>query len=253
MSNVVGVARTASRAGSMSKSPEEFRRQQELQDHGHELAGIDTGRMARFGIGSARAHEIKEEKRRERAYRDALDRLLATDPEYRRLYEELGEKLGQAEVDADRTIESIESTLASQRDANQDMRNRAPKIDGKAAFQNADGRVIDEDGNEIDPVIAATIIWPADSPSAEDYFAGIVRERALQAALAEWLAYRNDTLGDIRNRYDDREKPISKGELGKAIKAIEAEAPDLPEQAAKPADMANIVSNAPQALLTLDS
>lgn len=161
----------------------EKRKRRDFEDQQNELAGRETGRMARFGVGAARAQEIKERERKERAYRDALDRLLATDPEYQELYENLGDRLGEAEVMADQTIEAIRTALATQQIVNQDMRDRAPKIDGKAVFRYADGSVVDEDGNEVDPIIAAEIIWPDNAPSAEDYFAGVERESDMRASL----------------------------------------------------------------------
>lgn len=212
----------------MVEASDELRKRLELQDHGHELAGLDTGRMARFGVGNARTEQIKEDKRKKRAYRDALDRLLTTDPEYHRLYEELGNKLGEAESDADQTIAALQTALQAQQEANLEMRSRAPKIDGKAVFRYADGRVVDEDGDEIDAVIAASIIWPADAPSAEDYFAGIERENELRGSLEEWQNYRNDALGDIRNRYEDRDNPMSKDDLRDAMTKIAEDAPSNP-------------------------
>lgn len=210
----------------MVETSDERRKRLELQDHGHELAGLETGRMTRFGVGTALAQNLKEKERTERAYRDALDRLLATDPEYRELYEELGQKLGDAETAADQTIKAIQAALQAQQDANQDMRDRAPKIDGKAVFRYADGRVVDEDGNEIDASIAAGIIWPDDAPSAEDYFAGVERADALRTSLDEWRGYRNGTLGDIRNRHEDRDNPPDKDSLKEDIDVIASGAPE---------------------------
>ena len=236
----------------MVETPDEHRKRLELQDYGHELAGLETGRVQRFGIGKARFEQDKEKRRKERAYRDALDRLLI-DPQYRALYEELRDKLSAAETEADQAIDSIQAALAAQQVANQEMRDRAPKIDGKAVFRYADGRVVDEDGNEIDPALAAAIIWPSDAATADDYFAGMAREEALRVALAEWLAYRYGTLGEVRNRFEDRDNPMSKDDLEDAIEEIEKDAPDLPLEAAKPTEATQAVSHAPQALLTLDN
>ncbi|MEP0505211.1 MAG: hypothetical protein ABJD13_12035 [Paracoccaceae bacterium] len=205
------------------------RRRQDFEDQQNELAGRDTGRMTRFGVGNTRAQELKDREKKERAYRDALDRLLATDPEYRRLYEELGDKLGKAETQADNTIENLQAGLLAQQDANQDMLDRAPKVDGKAVFRTTDGRVVDEDGNRIDAIIAAGIIWPDDAPTAEEYFVGKAREDELSAALDNWQNYRNDTLGGIRDRYDDRDDPMSKQDLTDALDEISAKLPPSPD------------------------
>mgnify|MGYP001797201881 CR=1 FL=1 len=208
--------------------PNDQKKRQDFEDQQNELAGRETGRMTRFGVGAALAQELKEKERKERAYRDALDRLLATDPEYRRLYEELGGRLGKAETAADQTIDAIQDALRAQQDANQDMRDRAPRVDGKAIFRYADGRVVDEDSNEIDATIAAGIIWPEDAPSAEDYFAGVERENALWTALDEWQAYRDVTLGGIRDSYDDRDNPMTKDDMQKALQDIAVTAPSNP-------------------------
>lgn len=237
----------------MVETSDDRRKRLERQDHGHELAGLETGRRTRFGIGQSREEQIKEERRKDRAYRDALDRLLATDPEYRKLYKDLGNRLSQAETEADQAIAAVEAALAEQQRLNQDMCDRAPKIDGKAVFRYADGRVVDEDGNEIDAVIAAGIVWPDDAVSAERFFAAMEQEHSLRSSLGAWYAYRNETLGGIRDRYDDRDTPMSKDELRDAIKDIQSTAPDIPQEAAQPAESADTVTSAPQALLTLDN
>lgn len=203
----------------------EKRKRRDFEDQQNELAGRDTGRMVRFGVGLSQTRDAEEKKRKERAYRDALDRLLASDPEYRMLYEALGDRLGEAEATADQTIEAIQAALATQEDVNQDMRDRAPKIGGKAVFRYADGRVVDEDGRQIDAVVAAGIVWPANAPSAEDYFSGLARASNLRASLDDWQSFRNVTLGDLRNRYDDRDNPMSKDDLRDALTEIERARP----------------------------
>lgn len=85
-------------------------RRRDFDDQQNELAGRENGRMARFGVGISRAQKLKEKERKERAYRDALDRLLL-DPEYRKLYEELGDKLGAAEFEADIEIARLQEQL----------------------------------------------------------------------------------------------------------------------------------------------
>lgn len=203
----------------------EKRKRRDFEDQQNELAGRETGRMARFGVGAARTQEMKERERKERAYRDALDRLLATDPDYRMLYKTLGDSLSEAEATADQMIEAIRAALTAEQDANQDMRDRAPKIDGKAIFRYSDGRVVDEDGNEIDPNVAAGILWPDNAPRAEDYFAGVEREGGLRDSLDDWQAYRNGALGDVRNRYEDRDNPMSKDDMLDALEEIQRAAP----------------------------
>lgn len=222
----------------MVETSDQLRKRLELQDHGHELAGLQTGRMTRFGIGDGVSGSISEKERKERAYRDALARLLAEDAVYRALYEDLGNRLRDAETEADTTIEATRIALLQTQQANADMRSRAPKVDGLAVFRYADGRVVDENGNEIDEAIGAGIIWPDDVPTAEDYFASVEREAELSEALSEWENYRNDTLGYIRHRYDDRDNPNTMDAMREYIEAIEQSAPEVPELNASNMDAA---------------
>ncbi len=209
----------------MPETPDELRRREDLRDYGNEIAGIDAGRIERFGIISSGPKGIREKERKERAYRDALARLLAEDPEYRALYEDLGNRLREAETAADIAISAIQEALATVQQDNANMRSQAPKIDGRAVFRYRDGRVVDEDGRAIDPLIGGGIIWPNDAPSAEEYFTGVQREAELAEALMAWDTYRNDTLGDIRNRYDDRDNPMSVEEMRGVLTEIEAAMP----------------------------
>ncbi|MFK7942917.1 MAG: hypothetical protein AB8B85_08420 [Paracoccaceae bacterium] len=202
------------------------RRRQDFEDLQNEIAGRETGRMARFGVSAAREHARKEERRKERAYRDALDRLLQTDAEYRVLYDDLGAKLSSAESDADGRIETLRADLSAAQANNQTMLDRAAKLPGgTAVFRYEDGRVVDADDNEISPESAQGIQWPPDAPSAEEYFAGKEQELALKTRLEDWLGYRTGTLGDIRDRYDDRDAPMDKDGLREALEEIEAARP----------------------------
>lgn len=200
------------------------RLREDRDDFHNAIAGRETGRQVRFG-GRTRDAETSERKKSERAFRDALDRLLQ-DAEYRVLYEQLGETLSDAERNADQTIADIQIALRQLDDDIADMEARAAKtLDGKLVFRTADGRVINEDGEELPPEIADGIQWPPNAPTAEEYFGAKGRRGELAAGLEEWQGYRNDTLGDIRNRYDDRENPMDKNDLSNAIQQIQASAP----------------------------
>lgn len=88
------------------------RQRRDFDDLQNEISGADTGRIQRFGIAAARDGVAKQDAKRDAAYRDALHRLLMTDPEYRQLYEELGTALGGAETTADSEIVQLENQLA---------------------------------------------------------------------------------------------------------------------------------------------
>ncbi|GLO71329.1 hypothetical protein MACH17_28460 [Phaeobacter inhibens] len=203
------------------------RQRVDFADQQHEVAGLETGRRARF-LGGQTGHAAQLKKDRdERAFRDVLEMLLQ-DPEYRALYEELGETLGAAEQNADGVIADLEAELADlQRDLDQ-MLEAAPCLpNGARVFRFGDGRVMDELGQEVAPEIAEGIIWPPDAPSAEAYLANRDRQVALNDLLEQWQGYRNDTLGGIRDRYDDRDDPMDKDDLRDAIEQVQDATPRL--------------------------
>lgn len=203
-------------------------RRRDFDDQQNELAGRENGRMARFGVGISRAQKLKEKERKERAYRDALDRLLL-DPEYRRLYEELGEKLGSAEIEADIEIARILEQLQQVEQDIELMESKAARDpDGNLVLQFDDGRVVYADGSEVPADVTDCILWPPGAPSAEDYFAAKDNHAALQVHLQDWLAYRNDVLGGIRDRYDDPDNPFEdKDGLRGALTNIHSQRPSL--------------------------
>ncbi|MEP5729560.1 MAG: hypothetical protein ABJL67_09295 [Sulfitobacter sp.] len=203
------------------------RQQLERDDYNNAIAGRETGRMMRFGAKSKDEREAKQRKA-ERVFRDALDRLMQ-DAEYRALYEQLGENLSDAERNADHTIAAIQAALRKLEDDIADMDARAGRtLDGKSVFRTADGRVINEDGEELPPEIAEGIQWPPNAPTAEEYFGAKERHGDLAAGLEEWQGYRNDTLGGIRDRYEDRENPQAIEGLENDLNLIAEDAPSVP-------------------------
>lgn len=198
---------------------------QDFEDFHNELSGLETGRRSRF-LGGKSVREARLRKdRRDQAFRDALEALLQ-DPDYRARYEALGRELAAAEIETDAVIANLQARLVElDRDvrAMEDRAARGP--DGTPVFRYADGRVVDGDGNELPPEIAEGIIWPSGAPSAEAYFAGREQRDGTAEQLEDWITYRNDTLGRIRDRYEDRENPMSKDDLRDAIKVIQDDAP----------------------------
>lgn len=203
------------------------RQRLERDDYNNAIAGRETGRMTRFGAKSKDEREVKQRKA-ERVFRDALDRLMQ-DAEYLALYEQLGEDLSDAERNADQTIADIQIAIGKLEDGIADMEARAAKtLDGKSVFRTADGRVINEDGEELPPEIAEGIQWPPNAPTTEEYFGAKERRDGLAAGLEEWQGYRNDTLGGIRDRYEDRENPQAVEGLENDLNLIAEDAPPVP-------------------------
>ena len=74
----------------------------------------------------------------------------------------------------------------------------------------------------------------------------MVKERdEAQALLDAWHAYRNGTLGTIRDRYDDHDRPMDKDGLKKALEEIAAQKPPHPDDLeVSDADLQNAGLNA---------
>lgn len=205
------------------------KRQRDFDDLQNELAGNETGRIARFL--SVEDERSVEGKRRKREKQDAADRRLMElmkDPEYAALYLELGDKLREAETGADQAISIMQAQLREVQREIEGMEARAAKgPDGEPVFRTADGRVVDANGEELPPETAAGIIWPDNAPSAEEYFAAQAKRDAIRSKLEDWFVYRNDVLGGLRDRYDDDDNPMSKEDLKDALDGIENHAPDV--------------------------
>lgn len=198
------------------------KRQRDFDDLQRELTGSDVGRITRFlSAGDARSPEERRKKRTKEAERRRLAELLL-DPEYNALYTELGTRLSAAETATDRAISEIGAQIQTANQSIEDMEGAAARgPDGQPVFRYSDGRVVDANGNALPPEVAEGIIWPADAPSAEEYFAEVARRDALEAHLRDMDAYRHDVLGGLRDRYEDEDTPMSKGGLKDALDDIE--------------------------------
>ena len=222
---------------------------QDFVDLQNEISGADTGRMRKFlSPDDDRTPEGKRKKAEREQIRRTLEDLMR-DPEYARLYVALGDRLGRAETEADTALATIQRMLDVAQQEISDMESNAARDpDGRAVFQHADGRVVYADGTEVDPDIAAEIVWPEGAPSAEDYFAAKDRVQSLQDTLRDWTTYRYDVLGDIRHSYDDKANPMDKGDLRHDLDRIEDLAPNMPAtkllseniKAGEPTAIANI-------------
>ncbi|WP_299587632.1 hypothetical protein [uncultured Tateyamaria sp.] len=208
---------------------------QDFVDLQNEISGADTGRMRKFlSPDDDRTPEGKRKKAEREQTRRTLEDLMR-DPEYARLYVEFGDRLGTAETGADTALAAIQQMLdAAQQDVSDMEVNAARDPDGRAVFQYVDGRVVYADGTDVDPDIAAGIIWPPNAPSAEEYFAAKDRVQSLQDSMRDWTTYRYDVLGDMRDRYDDKDNPMDKDDLRHDLDRIEKLRPELRELNAPP-------------------
>lgn len=163
----------------ITRRAEDRRRTELTNDYGNENAGRNTGRMKRHLPGEAAPDAIRKRRDEDaRRMMSALEQLLL-DPIYRAKYEAFGLFLSDAENKADNLIEKAESKLAEIDAKISAAIESAPKLNGKAIFRYADGRVIDEDGEELSSDQVEGIVWPDGSMSAEEFTA--LRESREQA------------------------------------------------------------------------
>ena len=87
--------------------------------------------------------------------------------------------------------------------------------------------MVDRSGRELPRAIADGIIWPPNSTSAEAWFDAQAERARLTEDVAQWEDYRLGTLGDIRDRYEDRDAPMSENDLRDALDAIESGRPQF--------------------------
>ncbi|MEM1102770.1 MAG: hypothetical protein AAGH48_01540 [Pseudomonadota bacterium] len=212
---------------------ESLQRRIDFDDLQHELVGRDVGKAARF---LSAEHSRSPEARRKKLQKEAADRRLVellTDPTYRALYERLGNRLADAETKTDQVIERYDIAIRTIHRDIAEMEARAGRgLNGQPVFRYRDGRVVDPDNDPLAPEIAAGIEWPENAPTAEAYFAAKDRRSSLIAERDEWLIYRTDTLGTIRDRYDNHDDPMSKEDMRDALDRIDEERPELSSLAA---------------------
>lgn len=190
-------------------------KQRDFDDINNELAGRETGRMARF-FNKIGGSENETARRRQRA--DTLDLLSKLDqwlqdPEYAALYNGVLDLIARAEAVTETAIAMAKTDLAEME------ANAGRLLDGTAVFMDQNGDVFTADGQTVDPDIAAGVQWPDGAPSYEDY----LRRRT---DLEELLRYQTDTLGGTRDRLNDPENPPTPDELRDWERRIESEAPD---------------------------
>lgn len=237
----------------VDRTDRDTKRQLDFDDLQKELAGGQHGRAHRF---LTNPEDIRSpEGRRKKLERERLRRTLAElmrDPEYAKLYAELGTRLREAETQADTAIAALTARLTQTARRIQEMEDRAARApDGSLVFRYADGRVAYADGALVADHIADGIIWPKDAPSAEDYFALLLQQHALQDQLSDWTVYRHDVLGDIRDRYDTDDPPMSKRDVQDALEDIEALRPELSRADAPRPISTSVPATGPVALPTI--
>ncbi|WP_417517996.1 hypothetical protein [Minwuia sp.] len=208
-----------------------------LDDHNAELSGTKSGYIYRT---SAADHESRPDIRAKKARKaeariSALEALLASDPNYAALYNETRGQVIDAANEAEARIEAITEELASAEAELSELESNAARTgDGRMAFRTSDGRVVDENGQEIAAPEAASIVWPNDAPSYDDYLDRKKAVQDAQDALAAWREYQA-AVGEAKDRLDDPDNPLSEDELEEIQELLERSRPEptaAPEESA---------------------
>lgn len=210
-----------------SDEAREKRKAQDLEDLDHESAGVDVGRIARHLGSENNPRNIKsKQERADKQFRTMLD-LLLLDAEYRALYEDALNRLGDLENATQRAIEKAEQEITQAQQGLQDILDRAPVLDGVRVFKDKDGNVWTEHGAQVKDQDVERIEWRGDEPSHEEFMAGTSNLEQKIQAHKELLEYQTDVLGSARGKLTDPNNPLKKDELSGFIRNIEDSAPTL--------------------------
>lgn len=174
----------------------------DFTDLQNEISGLSTGRIVRFFNSVCGVNELERKNRDKTAiheYLNEFERLMA-DAGYKALYHDVEDLLTRAETLTQANLTDVENALA-------ESRSRAALLPGgEMVFRDKNGKARTENGDPVDPVIAAGIIWPEDALSFEEH-----TELIQQAS--DFRAYQVDVMGQARHEMENREQPPSKERL----------------------------------------
>lgn len=161
--------------------------------------------IAERNNGYRNRHSVKDDARAIQSGRrsdvtlTALEEALK-DPEYAAAYERVSDLLSRAETATENALADAKADLEGM------MENAAKLPDGRAVFKDEHGNVWTEDGELVEPDVAAGIQWPDGAASYEDYLNAKKRIEDLET-------YLYDILGPARDKMDDPKNPPSRNDL----------------------------------------
>ena len=197
---------------------------EDFGDLQHEMAGRVTFKNARFMDPHERSRRAGKNGEHQ-AYLSRLHHMMMSTA-YRAAYTETMSALSGAENTVyEALLEAAEQIQAAQNDLVAALGGAPTLPDGTKVFRAADGTVHTEDGQKVDPAVAATIEWDDSTPSWKDYQA---KKKALEDAQAHHatLAGYDTELARIRERMEDEDNPPTHEEIDdykKRIGEIESE------------------------------
>lgn len=214
------------------KTGNDTQKQRDFDDLQHEMSGTDNGRMKRFLGENQQSIEAKRKKEEAQEAQTRLMMLLA-DPIYRKRYNLVLSRLDQLEQAADRALLDLDEQISEAKANLADIQANAARLpNGTRVYRDAKGAVRREDGSEVDDTLAATIVWRGDEPSYESFVQADATVSKLEEQHSDVTAFRNDTLGNARNRIEDQDNPTSLDDLDDILNEMELAKPDILEQSA---------------------
>jgi len=190
------------------------KKREDAADFYDEVAGRDNGKTARFLNKEERDRRTGKSTDR-KTQLSALD-ILMMDQTYASTYKRVMDLLAGAEQEAQTAIDEAEEKLSQTRDDLSRLQNRANTLpDGTRVYQDKNGNVFTEDGNQLQEPEAEAIVWKTGSPSYDDYLNHKKAVSDWQVYLDDLRTYQTDVLGSARDRISDPDTPPSQEELEK--------------------------------------
>lgn len=201
------------------------RQQQDFDDLQNEISGAETGRIRRFLTNDVSTPEGQRKKRERDAFESQLLSLLL-DPVYRAKYDETMNALQDAEQRTEAALNRLNQMILDETRSLEDMEKRAARLpDGTQVFKDEKGSVRTADGQAIEGYLVDTILWSGDEPDFETYQQQHQKLDHLRQTLRATEFYRDDVLGNARDRMSDEDNPPDMDELDQILRDIEDKMP----------------------------
>lgn len=203
-------------------------RQQDFDDLQREVAGLEVGRIGRFLPDDVRNPE-QSEKRKAEQQAEMLTRLqmMMRDPEYAALHEKAVKTLRQVSTELDQINEDARRLWEADTRAIAQIDERAARdSQGRAVFKDKGGETRYADGALVAEDEAAGIVWRGDEPSLEERQFYAERRARVEGIMADSDGAQAE-IGDMQERLDDDDNPLSADEIKDLTEQAEGFAPAL--------------------------
>jgi hypothetical protein len=191
-------------------------------EYSQESAGLETGRISRFSSPEERENRRTGNSKEQRRFNELL-RMLLLNPVYAQLYFEAVETVERLDLAADRARQKLERESAEITEHLKKLKMKAAELpDGRKVFRAKDGRLIAEDGVDINAnKDSVTGLSPA-TPSWEEFHKAQDRLKEIDRQQREIDDYERDVIEPFKARLADTDNPPSEDELREFQQAAKA-------------------------------